>query len=80
MSINLTFRWWMVPIAATLELTTVVKSCFNCPMANRSVYQCTKYRRDDQSTTGAFRVYEQNKDQLTPSCPMWNETKESETK
>lgn len=25
-------------------------------------------------------VYQQNKDQLTDSCPMWEQTKESETK
>lgn len=26
------------------------------------------------------KVFNENKDQLTDSCPMWNETKESETK
>lgn len=50
-----------------------VEKCKGCIYAAKKIDVC--------KLASLFKwgiVYQQNKDQLTPSCPMWNETKESE--
>ena len=47
-----------------------VINCTECP--NKGEYQecdLAPFKKWEE-------VYEENKDQLTPSCPMWQETKE----
>jgi hypothetical protein len=65
----------------TRVFTVEVTGCKNCPSANPNAHCCTKNPAiDHESYVAAYRIYQQNKDQLTPSCPMWDKTKESEIK
>ena len=58
-----------------------VTGCKDCPIANLNAGCCTKNPAiDHESYVAAYRIYQQNLDQLTDSCPMWEQTKESETK
>lgn len=61
-----------------------VTGCMNCPNKAQAHYWGSvcglKYRTIADTAQAANLIYKQNKDQLTLSCPMWNETKESETK
>lgn len=51
-----------------------------CECACRSGDRCYHYSMNLKSNYLCEKVYAENKDKLTDSCPMWNETKESETK
>lgn len=59
-----------------------VERCGDCSFlhysdesGNMCLHDSTPDSRDIRQT-----IYQQNKHQLTPTCPMWGETKESETK
>jgi radical SAM superfamily enzyme len=66
----------------TRVFTVEVTGCMNCPNklfdAGYRIFYCTNH--PDKYSHKRYDLYQQNKDQLTDSCPMWNETKESETK
>ena len=55
-----------------------VTGCKNCPY--RCGDMCYHYKMDIKPVSLCEKVYEEKTHQLTPSCPMWNEIKESETK
>lgn len=56
------------------------KACPHSPIFNRLLTGCGKVAYNELSDVRPIDIYRQNYDQLTDSCPMWNETKESETK
>ena len=60
-----------------------VTGCKNCPNKSQADYWggvCgLKYRTITDTSQVANSIYKQNKDQLTNTCPMFNQTKESET-
>ena len=53
-----------------------VTGCKDCPYARRKQQYCNI----PMTSVGAERVYAENKDQLTDSCPMAAQHKESEPK
>lgn len=55
-----------------------VTGCCECPCRRGDI--CYHYKMNLKPNSLCEKTYEENKDQLTPSCPMWNETKESEIK
>ena len=52
-----------------------VTECGNCPEPYYdeaySAYGCGH----NDAISKEFKMFKQNKDQLTPSCPMWEQTK-----
>ena len=57
-----------------------VTGCNNCPEPyydpNYGVYGCGY----NDAIGKEFKTFKQNQNTITPSCPMWDMTKESETK
>jgi len=51
-----------------------VTACGDCPYSNLEHGWCDVEDNGGQPYT--MRLCRENSDQLTPSCPMWNETKE----
>ena len=55
-----------------------VRSCSECPFAdNADQMDCL---HDFKTAALASTRWIENVQRITPSCPMWNQTKESETK
>lgn len=54
--------------------TVVVTGCMNCPFHTTSTYNDTNvYDFCDEG--GGDDAFSKNKDAITPSCPMWSESK-----
>jgi hypothetical protein len=51
--------------------TIVVKSCNTCPYAKHRIKHCNITISNER----AGNCYTENKDAITPSCPMWSEAK-----
>jgi hypothetical protein len=57
-----------------------VTGCNSCPKKNIK-YDCCDVDFDVGAAYLKYHeIFKQNKDQLTDSCPMWEQSKESETK
>lgn len=58
-----------------------VTNCGNCQRADFSGFgECNEEYERTANFADSHRVFTENRNQLTPSCPMWDKTKESETK
>lgn len=59
---------------------TGCKNCHECYSTYDETWGVTSYSCGHANADVKDKIlFQQNKDQLTPTCPMWNETEESET-
>lgn len=54
-----------------------VAGCSTCPIANLNARCCMKNPAiDHESYVAAYRIYQENKDAITPSCPLYGQSQE----
>jgi hypothetical protein len=56
--------------------TVVVNGCKNCPKSNYVFLCCmADLLNDEDDNLASYRIFKQNENAITPTCPMWNEAK-----
>lgn len=67
-------------MTTTRNFEVRVTGCKNCPHFADEFGACFKQRTIGYGTKKERKLVSENYDKLTDSCPMWEQTKESETK
>lgn len=65
----------LTPEQRAVKVTVTVKGCMKCPNAKPSPFSYSKTCNLASTVGDSQRLFHENVQGLTPSCPMWAEAK-----